>query len=275
MTTPSPLYQLAVPGVQKLVPYVPGKPIEELQRELGLERVVKLASNENPLGPSKKALAAIQRVLSDLALYPDGSGFNLKNALSRKYGVDPAQITLGNGSNEILELVARAFLAPGVNAVFSQHAFAVYPIVIQATGAESLIAPAVNFGQDLQALRERVGQEIAASDWLEVAQDRHPGNDFADLKAKIRFQGIVIIAGESQGIGPGRQVGHIRAIDKVAGAQGDRGHKSSLAVGFVQAPEVYFQGALGEQRGLAQSQPHRGVKVNGLAGVNLPGCGCR
>ncbi|MGR8941321.1 MAG: histidinol-phosphate transaminase [Gammaproteobacteria bacterium] len=185
MTTPSSLYHLAVPGVQKLVPYVPGKPIEELQRELGLERVIKLASNENPLGPSKKALAAIQMVLSDLALYPDGSGFNLKNALSRKYGVDPAQITLGNGSNEILELVARAFLAPGVNAVFSQHAFAVYPIVIQATGAESLVAPAVNFGQDLQALRERVNAETR------VVFIANPNNPTGTLLAQAQLEDFI------------------------------------------------------------------------------------
>ncbi|MEC4747875.1 histidinol-phosphate transaminase [Methylomicrobium sp. Wu6] len=159
MTTPPSLYQLAVAGVQRLVPYVPGKPIEELQRELGLDRVIKLASNENPLGPSKKALAAMQKVLPELALYPDGSGFNLKNALAKKFSVEPTQITLGNGSNEILELVARAFLAPGLNAVFSQHAFAVYPIVVQAAGAKSVVAPAVNYGHDLQAFRESVNAE--------------------------------------------------------------------------------------------------------------------
>lgn len=96
MNTPSSLYQYAVAGVQQLVPYVPGKPIEELQRELGLERVVKLASNENPLGPSKKALAAMQKAMAELALYPDGSGFNLKKALAKKFLVDPAQITLGD-----------------------------------------------------------------------------------------------------------------------------------------------------------------------------------
>jgi histidinol-phosphate aminotransferase len=159
MMTIQNLYQLAVAGVQQLVPYVPGKPIEELQRELGLERVVKLASNENPLGPSKKALTAMQKALPELALYPDGSGFNLKNALAKKFGVDPVQITLGNGSNEILELVARAFLAPGLNAVFSQHAFAVYPIVTQAAGAASIVAPAVHYSHDLPAIRERINAQ--------------------------------------------------------------------------------------------------------------------
>lgn len=153
------IYQLAVPGVQQLIPYKPGKPIEELERELGLKRIIKLASNENPLGPSKKALAAIQKELAQLSLYPDGSGYRLKNALARKYDIDPVQITLGNGSNEILELVARAFLTPELEVVFSQHAFAVYPIVTQAVGATAVVVPALNFGHDLAAMRQKVNEK--------------------------------------------------------------------------------------------------------------------
>ena len=150
------IYGLAVSGVQKLVPYTPGKPIAELEREFGLTHIIKLASNENPLGPGKKALAAIQAALPDLALYPDGNGFDLKFALADKYAVDMSQITLGNGSNEILELVARAFLMPGLEVVFSQHAFAVYPLVTQAVGATAVVAPALNYGHDLDAMLERV-----------------------------------------------------------------------------------------------------------------------
>ncbi len=150
------IYKLAVSGVQQLIPYTPGKPVEELERELGLTSIIKLASNENPLGPGKKALAAIQATLPDLALYPDGNGFNLKCALADKYGVDTNQITLGNGSNEILELVARAFLTPGLEVVFSQHAFAVYPLVTQAVGATAVVAPALNYGHDLDAMLQRV-----------------------------------------------------------------------------------------------------------------------
>jgi histidinol-phosphate aminotransferase len=150
------IYRLAVTGVRQLIPYKPGKPIEELERELGLKRVIKLASNENPLGPGKKALAAIQAILPELALYPDGSGFMLKQALAKKYAVDVDQITLGNGSNEILELVARAFLTPELEVVFSQHAFAVYPIVTQALGAIAAVAPALNYGHDLDAMLQRV-----------------------------------------------------------------------------------------------------------------------
>ena len=153
------IYRLAVAGVRQLIPYKPGKPIEELERELGLGRIIKLASNENPLGPGKKALAAIQAILPELALYPDGSGFLLKQALAKKYAVDIDQITLGNGSNEILELVARAFLTPELEVVFSQHAFAVYPIVTQAVGATAVVTPALNYGHDLDVMLQRVTEK--------------------------------------------------------------------------------------------------------------------
>ena len=145
---------LAQPGVQKLSPYVPGKPVDELARELGLDPagIVKLASNENPLGPSAKALAAIRAELDELTRYPDGNGFSLKSALAARYGVDAAQVTLGNGSNDILELVARAYLAPGLNAVFSDYAFAVYPIATQAVGAQGKVVPARDYGHDLDAM---------------------------------------------------------------------------------------------------------------------------
>jgi len=154
--------QLAVQGVRKLTPYLPGKPIEELEREMGISNIVKLASNENPLGPSPQALAAIQSRLRDLHLYPDGGGYELKAALACKIGVDPAQITLGNGSNDVLELAARAFLSPEHSAVFSQHAFAVYPIVTQAAGARACVANAHDgsrgprYGHDLDAMAKLV-----------------------------------------------------------------------------------------------------------------------
>ncbi|WP_252271381.1 histidinol-phosphate transaminase [Pseudomonas subflava] len=145
---------LAVPGVQKLSPYVPGKPVDELARELNLDPagIVKLASNENPLGPSPKALEAIRAELAELTRYPDGNGFELKSRLAARCGVTPAQVTLGNGSNDILDLVARAWLAPGLNAVFSQYAFAVYPIATQAVGAQGKVVPAKEHGHDLEAM---------------------------------------------------------------------------------------------------------------------------
>lgn len=150
------IYSLAVTGVQQLVPYKAGKPIEELERELGLSQIIKLASNENPFGAGKKALAAIRAALPELGLYPDGSGYHLKTALANKYGAAVEQITLGNGSNEILELIARAFVTPELEVIFSQHAFAVYPIVTQAVGATAVVVPAVDYGHDLEAMLDAV-----------------------------------------------------------------------------------------------------------------------
>lgn len=146
--------QLAVAGVQQLSPYQPGKPIDELARELGLQEadIVKLASNENPLGASPKALQAIRDVLPDLALYPDGAGFELKRALSDKLDVLPSQITLGNGSSDILDFITRVFVNDGDNVVSSQHAFAIYGLCAKMVGAESIVVPAKNYGHDLVAM---------------------------------------------------------------------------------------------------------------------------
>lgn len=154
---------LALAGVQALSPYQPGKPIEELERELGITNILKLASNENPLGTSPKALAALTHPLTALELYPDGSGYLLKEAIANKLGLQVKQITLGNGSNDVLELIARAFLAQGRSAVMSEFAFAVYPIVTQATGAELCIAKAnppehvdMPYGHNLQNLLAKI-----------------------------------------------------------------------------------------------------------------------
>jgi histidinol-phosphate aminotransferase len=153
------LSKLALPGVQKLVPYTPGKPVEELERELGLSQIIKLASNENPLGPSQQVQNAIEQAVLEISRYPDGNGFKLKTALARKWGVSLDQITLGNGSNEILELVARTFLTPDLNVVFSQHAFAVYPLVTQAVGATAQVVPARDYGHDLVAMRACINEQ--------------------------------------------------------------------------------------------------------------------
>ena len=121
------LCDLAPQYVRAIAPYQPGKPIAELAREMGLaeDHIVKLASNENPLGASPRALAAIENHLMDVARYPDGNGYVLKAALAERFGVNLEQIVLGNGSNDVLDMVARAFLAPGRAAVYSQYAFAV------------------------------------------------------------------------------------------------------------------------------------------------------
>ncbi len=149
---------LAAPGVRTLQPYQPGKPESELRREYGLSHIVKLASNENPLGPSPKALAAAREALSEIARYPDGNGFALKTALSSRLNLPMTALTLGNGSNDVLELIGRVFLTPAHEAVFSEHAFAVYPIVTQAVGATARIAKAnapdhaMPHGHDLAAM---------------------------------------------------------------------------------------------------------------------------
>ena len=153
---------LALDCVRTLAPYVPGKPIEELQRELGLTDIIKLASNENPFGASPAALAAMQRAIADTWLYPDGSGHLLKQKLAAKLGVDSTQITLGNGSNDLLVMLAEAFLGPGLEAVYSQYAFAVYPIAVQATGATGVVTPALPadspmpLGHDLDAMARAI-----------------------------------------------------------------------------------------------------------------------
>ncbi|MDJ0806459.1 MAG: histidinol-phosphate transaminase [Gammaproteobacteria bacterium] len=148
--------ELTSTGIGNLNPYVPGKPIAELERELGISGSVKLASNENPLGASSAALEAIRLSLSEIARYPDGSGFELCQALAKKHGVDPACITLGNGSNDVLDMIARVFLRPGTESLFSQYAFAVYSLSSQAVGAELVVAPARAFGHDLQAMHARI-----------------------------------------------------------------------------------------------------------------------
>jgi len=152
------LCNLAPGYIRAIAPYQPGKPISELARELGLAEagIIKLASNENPAGVSPLARRAIERTLPDLARYPDGNGFELKQALSRRYGVDPAGIVLGNGSNDVLELAARAFLTPELEAIYAQHAFAVYPLVVQAIGARGIEVAARDFGHDLAAMRRAV-----------------------------------------------------------------------------------------------------------------------
>ena len=152
--SPEVLATLAPEYIRLIAAYQPGKPISDVARELGMQDadIVKLASNENPLGASPKALAAIQSSLGELAMYPDGGGFALKAAISKKYSVSPEQIILGNGSNDILELAARTFMRAGDSAVYSQHAFAVYPLATQAVGAAGIEVKAKNFGNDLDAM---------------------------------------------------------------------------------------------------------------------------
>lgn len=155
----SPLTRNALPGILDLEAYTPGMPIDELQRRLGIADVIKLASNENPLGAGARVREALAASVSkdDLALYPDGSGFRLKKKIAAYHGIEPERITLGNGSNDILEFLARIYAGPGRAVMFSDYAFAVYPIATKAQNAEAVVVPAypadhaMPYGHDLAA----------------------------------------------------------------------------------------------------------------------------
>jgi histidinol-phosphate aminotransferase len=180
------LCELAPEYIRAISPYQPGKPISELAREMGMDErfIIKLASNENPLGTSPLALEAMSKALNEVALYPDGSGFELKAALSRRYGVASGQIVLGNGSNDVLELAARVFLKPGASAVYSQHAFAVYPLVTQAVGASGIYVPARNYGHDLDAMLDAVTPETRI---VFIANPNNPTGTLLEPSAVLRF----------------------------------------------------------------------------------------
>ena len=152
------LSTLAPDYIRAIAPYQGGKPISELAREMGLNEadIVKLASNENPLGISPKAQMAIDEAVHDIARYPDGNNFKLRKSVSEKFGVAYNQIVFGNGSNDILELAARAFLQAGCEAIYSQHAFAVYPLVTQAVGATGVVVPAQNYAHDLDGFLKAI-----------------------------------------------------------------------------------------------------------------------
>ncbi|OQW66269.1 MAG: histidinol-phosphate transaminase [Nitrospira sp. ST-bin5] len=144
------------PDIASLSPYVPGKPIEELQRELGLARVIKLASNENPLGPSPKALAALVGGHDSLHRYPDGGAYRLRQALADRWKVSLDHIILGNGSDEVLGLLARTFLAPGDEAVMADQTFVIYKMEVTAAHGKAVIVPLVNWTHDLDGMAKAI-----------------------------------------------------------------------------------------------------------------------
>ena len=152
------LCELSPSHIRSIAPYQPGKPISELAREMKLDEkeIVKLASNENPRGIGPRTRAAIEAALADVARYPDGNGYHLKLALSRRYGVEMSSIVLGSGSNDVLELVSLAFLGAGRSAVHAQHAFAVYALATQGRGARAIVVPAKDYAHDLEAMAKAV-----------------------------------------------------------------------------------------------------------------------
>ncbi len=184
--------------IRAIAAYQPGKPISELAREMGLaeKKIVKLASNENPLGVSPKARAAIKRELAELGRYPDGNAFELKAALARRHGIPQECIVIGNGSNDLLELAAGAFLAPGRAAVYSQHAFAVYPLATQARGARGIVVPAKDYAHDLEAMLAAITPETRV---VFIANPNNPtgtfvpGGELENFIARVRRDVAVVV----------------------------------------------------------------------------------
>lgn len=184
----NPFLPLAAPWIAGLTPYVPGKPVSELERDLGIRDSVKLASNENPLGPGPRARDAMAAVMGELGRYPDGGGFDLRRILADYHMVSPTAITLGNGSNDVLDLIARVFLQPGVESVFSEHAFAVYPIAIQSVGATARVAKARDYGHDLDAMAALVNDKTRVV-W--IANPNNPTGTWLPAESLKSFVGAL------------------------------------------------------------------------------------
>ena len=175
---------LVTPGVRGLQPYQPGKPIDELEREYGVSNALKLASNENPLGPSPLALQAARDVLQNVWLYPDGNGFRLKEKIAVRCNTTMDRITLGNGSSDLLDFAVRVFVSPGSEVLFSEHSFAIYPILTRAAGGEGVATPAREWGCDLEALLTAVTEKTAL---IFIANPNNPTGTWLDGDSLERF----------------------------------------------------------------------------------------
>jgi histidinol-phosphate aminotransferase len=184
----SPIVDRARAAVRALQPYQPGKPVEELERELGIRGAIKLASNENPRGPGAAVQAAIDGARGELSRYPDGNGFHLKRALSERLGVRPEQLTLGNGSNDVLELLGRVFVGPGDRGVVDAHCFVVYPLAITSAGGELVRVPSKDFGHDLDAMAAVVDERTRI---VYVANPNNPTGTAVDEAAIRRLLAAV------------------------------------------------------------------------------------
>lgn len=195
-------HAIAAPSyVRAIAPYQAGKPIEELARDFGLDpaSIIKLASNENPLGMPASAKRAMAQAADELGRYPDSNGFELKAALSAKFNVPGDWLTLGNGSNDILEMVAAALLAPGRSCVYAQHSFAVYALATQARGARSIVAPAKDLGHDLDAMLAAIAPDTTL---LYIANPNNPTGTHLQADAIEAFlarvpQRVVVVIDEA------------------------------------------------------------------------------
>ena len=190
---------IANEGVKSLSPYQAGKPIEELERELGITNIIKLASNENPFGFPESAKQAIINQLNDLTRYPDANGFELKAAVSKKFGVAPNQVTLGNGSNDLLELFAHTFAGEKDEIIYSQYAFIVYPLVTKAINAVAREIPAKNWGHDLDGFLAAINEKTKL---IFIANPNNPTGNFLTEAEVDRFlakvpENVVVVLDEA------------------------------------------------------------------------------
>ena len=187
---------IANQGVKQLSPYQAGKPTEELERELGIHNIVKLASNENPFGFPESAKQAILQQLDQLTRYPDSNGFYFKQAVANKFGLSPNQITLGNGSNDLIELIAHTFASEDDEIIFSQYAFIVYPLITQAINAKAVVIPAKNWGHDLEAFLANITDKTKL---IYIANPNNPTGTFLtsaeieDFLAKVPSHIVVVL----------------------------------------------------------------------------------
>jgi len=185
--------------IKTIKPYVPGKPIEELERELGITDSIKLASNESPLGPSPLAIKALREGIGNLNRYPDGSCYYLKNTLSEKLGLNPDELLFGNGSNEIIELAVRAFLSPGDEAIMAHPSFVVYSMIVQAAKGENIIVPLKEWRHDLDAMASRI------TDKTRIVFIANPNNPTGTINTKAEMdsfmekipEGVLVVVDEA------------------------------------------------------------------------------
>ena len=232
------VWNYANPQLKDLVSYKPGKPIEELARERGLQPsdIIKMASNENPLGPSPKAVEAMTRALHEAHIYPDGGGYRLRDAIAQKFGVSMDQVLLGNGSNEIIEFVGHAFLSPGDNIITAEHAFVVYKLMATLFGATTIEVPDPNFIHDLDAMLAAVTPRTKE---LFIANPNNPTGTMVSMEALERFMDkvpdhVVVVIDEAyyefveepqdtlKFVREGRNVVLLRTFSKIQGLAGLR-----------------------------------------------------
>ncbi len=237
-SSPSSIWELANPQLRDLVSYEPGRPIEDVARDLGLDpaTIVKLASNENPLGPSPKAISAMEAAVRNVHLYPDGGGYRLRNAIAEKFGFGRENVVLGNGSNEIIEFIGHAFLRPGDNVVVADHAFVVYKLMATLFGAATIEVPDPGFVHDLDAMVDAITPETRE---IFVANPNNPTGTLVGQGAIDRFvdrvpDHVVIVFDEAyyefldtppdtlKFVRDGRNVVVLRTFSKIQGLAGTR-----------------------------------------------------